>query len=323
MNEPQSSSASSSWDTYWAGTGTTGAFSSGGVNHPAIAAFWDALFAEPGGRESGYSMLDVASGNGAVVERALAASAAGAISVTCVDISAAAIDNVLARFPAITGIVADARDIPLDDARFDLVTSQFGVEYAGPEAIDEAARLVAPAGRLAMLLHTDSGSIYKECSDSLAAITALEEARFVPLARAFFEAGFSAVRGGDRNAYDDAGRKLSPAVQAAERIIARFGDDVAGGTVAKLYEDVARIHERIQHFDADEVLQWITAMEAELDAYNVRMSSMMSAAIDGPGFDRICRDLEQDGFELRTAAALLPPGEEVPVAWTLVAQRPE
>lgn len=321
MNEPGSSSTSKSWDTYWAGTGAAGAFSSGGVSHPAVTAFWEGLFADIGVRNSGYSMLDIATGNGAVVERAFAGPAADAIDVTCVDLSDAAIDNVVARFPKITGIVADAREIPLDDARFDLVTSQFGVEYAGTAAIAEAARLVVEGGRMAMLLHTDTGSIYRECSDSRAAITALQEARFVPLARAFFEAGFNAVRGGDRTAYDDAGRKLSPAVQAAEQIIAKFGDNVAGGTVAKLYADVARIHERIQHFDPAEVLQWITAMEAELEAYIARMSSMMSAAIDSPTFDTICQQLQQRGFELQAAAALLPAGEDVPLAWTLVATR--
>ena len=322
MNEPRSTSASSSWDTYWAGTGTTGAFSSGGVNHPAITAFWDSLFADIDAREPGYTMLDIATGNGAVVERALAAAGGDAIDVTCVDISDAAIDNVVARFPRITGIVADARDIPLDDARFDLVTSQFGVEYAGKDAINEAARLVAPGGLLATLLHTDTGSIFKECSDSLAAVTALQQARFVPLARAFFEAGFNAVRGGDRAPYDEAGRELSPAVQAAEQIITKYGENVAGGTVAKLYEDVARIHERIQHFDADEVLQWITAMDAELDAYNARMSSMMEAAINSPTFDKICGQLKKDGFELRQATALSPAGDTLPVAWALVATRP-
>lgn len=321
MNDPDSSNLSRSWDAYWAGTGTTGAFSSGGVSHPAIDACWNTLFSDLDRRDAGYALLDIATGNGAVVERALAGPAGDSFRVTCVDISDAAIDNVVARFPGVTGIVADAREIPLDDAGFDLVTSQFGVEYAGLAAITEAARLVAPAGRLVMLLHTDTGSIHQECSDSLAAITALQEARFVPLARVFFDAGFNAVRGGDRAAYDDAGRKLAPAVQAAEQIISRFGEDVAGGTVAKLYADVGRIHERIQYFDADEVLQWITAMEAELDAYNARMASMMNAAIDRQTFDKICRQLEDDGFELQSADALRPAGEDMPLAWILIAMR--
>lgn len=321
MNEPESSTSSRSWDTYWAGTGTSGAFSSGGVTHPAVDAFWNALFVEYDGRDGGYALLDVATGNGAVVERALSGSASDAVRITCVDISESAINNVRARFPEITGIVADAREIPLDDAGFDLVASQFGAEYAGAPAIHEAARLVAPGGRIAMLLHIDTGSIHEECRNSLAAVTALQEARFVPLARSFFEAGFNAVRGGDRAAYDDAGRKLSPAVEAAERIIATYGEGVAGGTVAKLYADVGHIHERIQYFDADEVLQWITAMEAELVAYGERMSSMMGAALDRPAFDRITGQLTQDGFELQRAEALVPAGEQLPVAWALVGTR--
>lgn len=322
MTNPESSTSTGSWDAYWAGTGAIGAFSSGGVSHPAIDAFWDALFAGLDERADGLAMLDIATGNGAVVERALADRDAGALRVTCVDVSDAAIDNVVTRFPAVTGLVADAREIPLDDAQFDLVTSQFGVEYAGIDAISEAARLVAPGGRLAMLLHTDAGSIYRECDDSLGAIDALRNARFVPLAGAFLEAGFAAVRGGDRAPYDEAGRALSPAIEAAEKIVTRYGNDVAGGTIAKLYDDVARIHERIQHFDPDEVLQWIASMERELDAYRVRMASMKDAAIGSATFDKICRRLEQAGFELQRAEALEPAGDELAVAWILLARRP-
>ena len=154
------------------------------------------------------------------------------LAMTCVDISDAAIENAKQRFPTVTGIVSDATSIPLDDGSFDIVTSQFGVEYAGTDAVTEAARLDAPGGALGFLMHIENGSVHKECQDSLAAIDALRETNFVALAIELFRNGFAAVKGADRTPYDAAGSQFAPAVAAAEKIMNDFGTDVAGGTIA-------------------------------------------------------------------------------------------
>ena len=133
-----SSQVASSWNTYWHGTGDVGAYSSGGVSHPAILTFWDEYFQTVQQEFDALKIIDIASGNGAVVERALTVFADVQPEFTCVDVSAAAIANIRQRFPQVSGVVADARSIPLDSGSFDVATSQFGVEYAGLDAIDEA-----------------------------------------------------------------------------------------------------------------------------------------------------------------------------------------
>ena len=65
-----SSQVASSWNTYWHGTGDVGAYSSGGVSHPAIQAFWDEYFQTVQQEFDALKFIDIASGNGAVVERA-------------------------------------------------------------------------------------------------------------------------------------------------------------------------------------------------------------------------------------------------------------
>lgn len=321
MNRPISSNSPGSWNTYWAGAGTNAAYSGDGADHPATVAFWNSLFAAFANRPGGYSLLDIATGNGAVVARALASHTNSDVRVTCVDLSEIAVRNVCTRYPRIAGIVADAREIPLDDARFDLVTSQFGAEYAGLSAIHEATRLVAEKGTIAMLLHIKSGSVFRACSDSLAAVAALQRSQFVPLAQQFFAAGFAAVRGADRAAYEHAGRDLSPATRELERILARYGASVANGMLAKLYRDVGRIHERIQYYDPDEVRTWIAATEVELGAYADRMEAMTQAAIDEPTFERIRELLQHSGFDLQRADSLRSVGEDLPVAWAVIACR--
>jgi ubiquinone/menaquinone biosynthesis C-methylase UbiE len=308
-----------SWDSYWRGTGGIGAWSAGGVTHPAIKEFWEDCFRRLLVALEKPSMLDIASGNGALIEWALGIFRETPLAITCVDLSEAAISNIRKRFPGVRGLVSDASSIPLESKSFDIVTSQFGVEYAGPGAISEAARLVAPGGYLVLLMHSVSGSIYMESAANLDAIARLRDSRFIPLALDMFRAGFAAVRGGDRAPYDAAAQLLQPAVEAADRIIAEHGEDVAGGSVAQFYSDVARIHGKLPNYDPDEVIGWLARLDTEMTDYASRMEAMKNAAMDEADFRRVCSELHDTGFSLEVAAPFLASGDDRSLGWVLVA----
>lgn len=317
--DTDSSPVAQSWDTYWQGTGEVGAYSSGGVNHPVILAFWDEFFQTVKQDYVAPVLIDVASGNGAVIACALAAFGDQPVDITCLDVSDAAITNIRNRFPRVRGIVADARTIPLDSGGFDIVTSQFGVEYAGLEAVDEAARLVAAGGQLVLLLHTQAGSIHQECAANLDAILRLQESRFIPYSMQMLDAGFKACRGADRAPYEDAATQLAPALQALESIVMQYGEQVAGDTIARLYSDVDRIHRNIQSHEPVEVLDWLKRMDGEIDAYAGRMSSMCESAINHETFDQICAGFRGRGYTTTRAEPLVAPDQDLPLAWVLIA----
>jgi ubiquinone/menaquinone biosynthesis C-methylase UbiE len=316
-----SSQVAQSWDAYWRGTGELGAFSSGGVSHPGILAFWDNFFESVKQDYVNPTLLDIASGNGAVIERAFAIFESQALEVSCVDISESAIGNIQSRFPAVHGTVADARSLSFDPGSFDLVSSQFGVEYAGLDAIDEAVRMLAPGGQMALLLHNQVGVIYQECKANLDAISKLQESGFVPLATELFRAGFEAVRGADRAPYDDAGSKLAPAIQTVEDIMKDYGQGIADDTIVRLYSDVSEIHSSIQQYEPGEVLGWLDNMDRELKTYTGRMSSMCEAAIDEPSFEKLCNGLSRHNCEVELAGPLTGPGNDIPLAWALTAKK--
>lgn len=321
MNTRGKSSVSHGWDTYWQGTPDADSYASDGTRHPAVMAFWNEnLGRQLADADEKFQVLDIASGSGAVVESLLDNAGDHAPHITCVDISAAAIDSIQERYPGITTVVADARSIPLD-AAYDLVTSQFGMEYAGPEALDEAARLLAPGGTMIMLMHRRPGVIFNECRVSLDALRRMRKARFFELALAFFEAGFAAVRGADRAPYDRAGRDLNPALRKIDAILDEHGEGVAGGVIAKLYADVERIHSRIQQHDPEEVIGWLQSMGGELDAYEARMASMCESALDKKAFGALCRRLENQGIAVVQRKPLKPAGSALPVAWIVRAER--
>ena len=323
MNKLKSdtSQVAGSWETYWHGTGDVGAYSSGGVNHPAILAFWDDFFAGVKLKYDTPKIIDIASGNGAVIARALATFGDELPDFTCLDVSEAAITNIRDRFPQVHGIVTDACDIPLESGSFNIATSQFGVEYAGLTAINEVARLLASDGQLALLLHTQAGSIHRECMESLDATVRLQESRFIPYAIEMFDAGFKAVRGADRASYEAAGKQLAPAIGALEAIMKQYGQHVAGDTIARLYNDIAQIHQEIQHYEPADVLDWLGRMDGELDAYAGRMSSMSDSAIDNDTFEQICDGLRNRDYTIERAEPLIAPDQDLPLAWILIATK--
>lgn len=321
MSERNNPTATRGWDTYWQGTGDRDSYSSDGHGHPAVAAFWNDVFQQAFAHASAPKIVDVASGSGAVIGILLQHTRDLQADISCVDISKAAVDSVCRSYPAVAGVVADAASMPLDSSAYDLVTSQFGIEYAGPAAIDEAARLVAPGGALAALLHVRPGLIFDECRAALDAVQRIRNCDFFGLALRFFDAGFAAVRGADRRPYDRAGSRLNPAIAELESILSEAGQQVAGGRIARLYADVERLHRRIQYHEPKQVIGWLQAMDYEFNEYRSRMASMCDAAVDQESFSGIERQLQKHGLAIVRGERLMPANTAQPLAWALHAVR--
>ena len=319
--DPDLSNSASSWDAYWSGSGPAAAFSADGSTHPAITGFWTEFFSGSIPLFDAPRIIDIASGNAALVSHALAVPGGSSAEFTCVDISERAIADIRSRFPDVRSIVCDAADTGLPSQAFDIVTSQFGIEYAGPGAVEEAVRLLGDSGQLAFLLHHTGGMIHVDCVAGLDAVSRVRDARFVPLAISFFSAGFDAVRGADRARYEQAAGELNPAVRTMEEVVDDHGPDVAGGVIANLYNDVKRMHQNIQRYDPDEVLEWLRTMDAHLQHYVNRMTAMKSAALDEAAFEKFCGAVSAAGCRILQKGPLSAPGDERPLAWALLASR--
>jgi SAM-dependent methyltransferase len=317
--ELENADVGGSFDTYWHGLDEAGAFAMEAFNHPSILAFWIQFFKSVRTRYDAPRMIDLASGNGAVVDSAYAVFESAPLSIRCVNISETAIRQLTRRFPDVDGVVGDVRSISNGAERFDIVTRQFGVEYGGWETVADAARFLAPGGTLALLLHNSDGAIQAECVANLDAVRRLRDSRFIPLAKTMFEAAFDAVGGADREPYDTAAERLAPAVQAVERLFHEHGEHVAGDALATLYRDVGRIHQKIQRYDREEVVNWLERMDVELSAYSERMAGMSGASVDQDQFDSICAKLAERGCHIEQAGPFFPAGDDRSLAWALIA----
>ncbi len=319
-NSSQPTPSQEGWNTFWQSS-EAAAYSAAGLHHPIIAGFWDQYFDKLKELYEQPSIIDVASGSGAVVDRILNVYGAAAEHITCLDVSKAAVDRLTSKYAGVTGVVADASKVPLEDQQFDIATSQFGIEYAGSDAVAETCRLVTESGHIAMVMHHRNSSIYTECSMNLAAIERTRESNFVPLAIELFDKGFRAVGGADRAPYETAATALAPAVKKVDAVLAEFGEGAADEMIAKLYNDIDRIHANMPGYDSSEVLGWLRRTQYELDAYAERMRSMCDSALDEDTFEGICTELQNQGFTIELASVLTTSVDAPPLAWVLVGNR--
>ncbi len=283
--------------------------------------FWSQIFGRLGKNPRQTRCLDIASGTGSVLQCAEEHLSNETTLLCGLDSSAQAIQQLKHRLPNVAGIVANASSIPIESQSVDLVTSQFGVEYAGFEGILEAARVVREGGALVFLLHCRPGAIYSECSSSVEVIDRLQQARFFPLARAMFKAGFAFFQGGERYPYERAAHKFRSSFRLLDRLLSKYGQGVASGFVLRLRDDVARISQRLQHHDRKEVFEWIERLNDEMLSYRLRMKSMAGAAVDRKTLERIQRELSELGFSSTEAKALSPQDGAGQLAWSLEAHR--
>jgi ubiquinone/menaquinone biosynthesis C-methylase UbiE len=309
------------WNTFWQGSDKSGDRIPDGLSHPVFPGFWSVALGEFVAENPDGKVLDIGTGSGAVIEYLSQAPGVNLENATCLDLSAAAIDIVQRRFPAVGGVVADATSIPLESGQYDLITSQFGIEYAGTAAADEAVRLLTPGGSLLFLMHIRPGELHRECTAAADALRRVAQAGLVPLAVEFFTAGFAAVKGGDRGPYDSAARSLNPAIKELEAIMAEHGEHVAGDMLIYMHATLQNMHSRIQHYNPEEVFNWLTTIGKELEEHEQRMLSMRDAAMDEEAFKTFCSSIDSEGLRLDKAMPMQVQGEQLPVAWLLQATR--
>lgn len=154
---------------------------------PAFFARCAELVSDAAGIVPGCRVLDVACGTG-IVARTVAARVGGQGSIVGVDLN----DGMLAVarsvtedvVPAIRWIAADVNALPFEDASFDIVTCQQGVQFFPDTgaALGEVRRVLAPTGRavVAMWRQVEQNSIFGpfiEALDGLAGAAAADVMR--------------------------------------------------------------------------------------------------------------------------------------------------
>jgi ubiquinone/menaquinone biosynthesis C-methylase UbiE len=297
------------WSEYWQQDSADGEVfvNAKGDAHPALATYWARAFAAgaPGAR-----VLDIASGAGSIYAHL---PADHGFELHAADIAPEALATLSRRIAGVTTTVASAAEMPFDDCSFDLVLSQFGVEYAGVEAFAEAARVVANEGRLVMLAHIEDGYIDSNNKAQLNEAHVVRTTKFIEQAKVLTETAFK--KGG--KALLKREKAFVPAIQELVAAQRRCGQ----GVHAHLLAGFKQLYENRRQYDLADITGWLDGMQGELDKTVDRLSRMRAAALSGSDAEDIRSMLEASGFAEISIEAFSTPGNELPVAWELVAKR--
>lgn len=282
------------WDHFWRHTHAAGSAQGAGAQDPALGRFWHTVFTTHG--KAGGSLLDLASGDGAVTGFAVHA-ASRPYHHLALDYSSSALMELRAKYPDCHCVVADAGAPPFLEQSLDLVCSQFGAEYAGEDALLEAGNLVGPGGKLVLVIHMHGGAIYKECKQSLRAITEIQRSQLLPTARGAFQAAYAA-RAGHAGSNEALGA-YTAAMRGLEQQLGRLGADVATGLPRQIYVDLRQMYANLSAYAPEDIYSWIDRMIVEVEAFRGRMTSMNRAAMDRRSFDALVARFSSRGLKPR------------------------
>ena len=225
------------------------------------------------------SILDLATGNGAVPSGLLAARpdlAIDAVDQADIDPTKFVTGNELlssVRFHANTSIL----QMPFQANQFDAITSQFGIEYAGlHEASFAAIKLLKSDGKILFLIHHQQGSLIR---DSQAKLT---ELRNITVADGVLDA----LRTFLNNGYD-----LARLNQAGELYL--HGDFVRTEAISgQLFAGIEQVINTLSR-DAEQGKMLAMSMDLRIRAEQQRLQQMIASSHSEQSLSELCESLKQ------------------------------
>jgi SAM-dependent methyltransferase len=308
------------WTRYWQSGASHSCGTSYGVHYGGpIAAFWRGVQDRTA---IGSRLLDVASGSAAIPR--LWRSGRLGDTWHAVDLAALAPAWVAEAGPGFhfhPGVRAEA--LPFPDASFDLVTSQYGLEYCDLlPAVREVLRVRAPAGRIALVLHHSASRPVQLARVELAhldwalgpeGLVAAGAAMIDPVAQA------RTAQGRARLISDPAAERIRLHFNAAQSALgerarqAPDGADVLGevrdsvGALLQIAmsQGAGRAHERLS--------SWLATMAD----HRLRLAELCSHALDTQAVQGLQGQMES--ADLQAELGTLHEGPHL-MGWTLCAQ---
>lgn len=191
-SQPFDPKSTDEWSAYWRdGRGAACRADDAGLYRGVIGDFWREHF---GQFDDGCRILDLATGNGAVLELAseVAQRQGKRFLLYGVDLAAISplkftkmheVAPVLNFYPGVGN-----ESLPFARRMFETVTSQYGLEYGGlRSSLGEVSRVLKPGGKLAVVCHWREGDIARESAAEVADIEFFEHLKLPRLMRTLIQ----------------------------------------------------------------------------------------------------------------------------------------
>lgn len=316
------------WTQYWkAGALHSLAGSFDGNYSGAIRRFWEQVFAP---LDADDRVLDIGTGNGALP--ALLCELRGDALPQVVAIDLASPDPAwLASAPAAcrgrlrfhSGIAAE--ETGFADAGFDLVVSQYGLEYSDlARSLPEVARITVGGGRLALVVHHAGSRLAGVAHAEVRMIDWLRApGGLMERAAALYPYLVLAARGERERLVADpqAGRTRAAFNEAMRALGELAGREVFPDALLDARSAIAARIDAIMrgHMDANQAVEAHRDHDRALEGARLRSLELCEHALDETALERLLSALENIGFT-GAEAAPLHHGEHL-VGWTIRADR--
>lgn len=291
------------WSRYWA----AGALHSCGQtfegNYPgSIRDFWAGAFGPLAG---GARVLDIATGNGPLPRLLLDLRPGASVACDAIDLARVApawLDALpgedRGRIHFHPGI--EAESLPFEDGRFDLVVSQYGLEYSDTKrSVPELLRVLAPGGRVRLLVHHAGSRPVQLAREEIGHIDWLQApggyldaalAMLAPMALAGTPEGRRALAADPaaalaRAGFDDTRLRLQQRMDASD----------CPDVLAEVAEAVVGAFQASQAGGAVRGIEVLDALRARLADARVRLVELVDCARDEAGIAALCAALESGG----------------------------
>jgi ubiquinone/menaquinone biosynthesis C-methylase UbiE len=299
-----------SWTRYWS-RGRIAACSGDedGNYFPEIKRRWTGFFNL---LNDGDAILDVATGNGAVLALALNYAERLKIQFSLFGVDRAnPVDTGLADKAAALGCILQlqgdtpAEALPFEDARFHAVTSQYALEYTDlSRSVPEIARVLQAGGELMLITHTresdimDQTRIELDDGDFVLSPDGVLDC-FEQLVRTESRTGAAAPATEQPEHFPELKNQFS---QAAAAVLDRLRDrnPVQARFLQGVMTSMGEVYQHRLQYPPETVLQKTAEVRTETLAHLDRLQDMHDAACGPEGLGQLRTLLRDSGLEIRT-----------------------
>jgi ubiquinone/menaquinone biosynthesis C-methylase UbiE len=272
------SESNAGWRAYWQENRLAACVPDNPASARAIETHWKSFFS---GLDDAVEVLDIATGNGVLLLWAYEAARAQGRELSLTGVDLAEIDP--ARFlPEHREALASvhfigntpAESLPFGDNRFDVLVSQYGLEYADLDrALDEVARVLKPGGQLHWLAHDAHSVVVAQGRELLRQIDFLlaPGGPFVTM-KAFAEAQPQGKKA------DRATRQLTEALISAQ---AYCQANPPAALLRDLCKGILDTANSIENYQPADVQRWLKENRRRLHEQRQRISDLQSAQLTG------------------------------------------
>lgn len=309
-----------SWSRYWAKRPTHSLHGTFDADYgPAIAGFWKGVCSRVA---TGSSVLDIATGNGALPRMML--DWRSDLHIDAIDAAHVAVDWQPPQGTAApafhSGVSCEV--LPFRDNCFDLVTSQYGIEYSSLDrSLAEVARTLREGGMFAAIMHSADSRITAVTREELGHVRQLLAdgaamdclASIIPLIAI---------------ASTPAGREQLNADAAARATRERFNtamnevrDSLLRASVPEILAEFLQWAQQVlafagQHASPDAALRHCLEYKLQLEDAGERYRALLAAALDAEMQQDLLRELARLGFQTTGFRALEHDGHRLGAALT-------